>query len=77
VTPSSAKTPKHRVLKRFPEAYAYQWAGPEGWVIYASRDPFAYCGLTLNLGAPTAAQAWAAAAKYRGPMSPSLKARKA
>jgi hypothetical protein len=56
------ETAKQRVLRRFPEAYAYQWAGPRGWVIYASREPPVYHGMSLNVADKTAAQAWAAAA---------------
>lgn len=52
----SRLTPKHRVLKRWPDAYAYHWAGPQGWVIYCGEA----ANLNLVLGAgSTAALAWA------------------
>lgn len=55
-------TPKQRVLKKFPDAKAYAWAGPEPWTIYAATDG-AYQGIALNVRDKTAAQAWASAIK--------------
>lgn len=55
-------TPKQRVLKRFPDARAYRWSGPEPWTIYAAEHG-AYAGLALNVRDKTAALAWASALK--------------
>ena len=50
-------TPKQRVLKRYPKAFAYEWAGPT-WCIYS---PWHGGNEALSLSSPTAAQAWAEA----------------
>ena len=47
------RTPKHVVRKRWPNAYAYQWAGPKGWIIYTGE----MVNVTLGQGA-SAARAW-------------------
>lgn len=54
-------TPKQRVLKKYPKAYAYAWAGP-GWVIYVPRERMggSQC---LNLSASTPQKAWQEAAE--------------
>lgn len=52
-------TPKQRVLKRFPAAFAYEWAGPS-WCVYR---PHFSGNLDLGIG-KTATQAWADAAKH-------------
>lgn len=52
-------TPKQRVLKKFPKAHAYRYAGVVPWVIY-SGDPVIG---SLNAADRTAAQGWAEAAK--------------
>ena len=51
--------PKQRVLKRWPEAHAFDWAGPS-WIIYDGE----FVNLGMNAGSPTARQAWAEAAKH-------------
>lgn len=52
------RTPKQRVLKKYPEANAYRWAGSRPWVIYADDKK---TGTALNIGDKTAEQAWASA----------------
>lgn len=49
-------TPKQRVLKKHPDAFAYAWS--TSWCIYR---PWAGGNLDLGMG-KTAAQAWANAA---------------
>jgi hypothetical protein len=54
-------TAKQIVLKKFPTAHAYQWAGPNGWVIYAGDcDP---TRRSFGSGSASASQAWEAARK--------------
>lgn len=52
-------TPKAKVLKRWPNAHAYSWAGP-AWVIYNGE----FVNESLNMSDKTPALAWAAAAKH-------------
>ena len=56
-------TNKQKVLKKYPDAYAFKWAGPCPWVIYAGDDPFVYQYRTLSAGNTTAAAAWAVAGR--------------
>jgi hypothetical protein len=54
-------TAKQLVLKKFPTARAYQWAGQNAWVIYAGDcDP---TRRSFGSGAATARQAWESALK--------------
>ena len=55
----AAMTPKQRVLKKYPHAYAYRWAGTSPWVIYSGG----YVNMSLNECDKTAAQAWADSAR--------------
>lgn len=50
---------KASVLRRYPHAHAYSWAGPNAWFIYL-RDTINRC---IGSGQPTAAKAWAQARK--------------
>jgi hypothetical protein len=54
--PTRHLTPKQKVLRRYPEALSWAWAGP-GWVIYTKRTE----GFSLNVSNSTAALAWRAA----------------
>lgn len=60
MSPRAHVTPKQRVLKKYPKAFCYSWAGPT-YVIYTP-----WCGgnLTLNVCSRSAQQAWAEA--WRG-----------
>lgn len=53
-------TPKQLVLKRWPNARSYAFAGP-AYVVYTGE----YVNQALNVSDRTARQAWAAAAKHR------------
>lgn len=64
-------TPKQRVLKRWPKAYAYKWAGTSPWCIYSGEQ----ANQTLNSSDATARQAWANAAKRPSVRDASRKAR--
>lgn len=52
-------TPKQIVLRKYPNAEAYQWAGPAGWVVYLHD----LSQRSAGSGSPTAALAWAEARK--------------
>ena len=52
-----APTAKEQVKAVYPNAYAYEWAGTSGWVIYADDGT----GTSLNTGATTPRQAWSSA----------------
>jgi hypothetical protein len=52
-------TAKQIVQRRYPNAVAYQWAGPQGWIVYL-KD---IMQRSVGTGSPTARQAWAAARK--------------
>lgn len=51
-------TPKQRVLKKFPEAIAWKWAGSTPWCVYTRAS----AGRCLAWASPTAQDAWAVAA---------------
>jgi len=55
--PRRKLTPKQRVLRKYPKAYAHSFAGP-AWVIYTGE----YVNQSLNAGDRTPQQAWAEAA---------------
>lgn len=54
-------TPKQRVLKRWPKAYAYRFGGTLPWVIFVGDFR---AQNTLNVQDKTAAKAWESAAKH-------------
>ena len=54
-------TPKKKVLKKYPNAYSYKWAGKYGWVIYADTHG-ANQGICLSDSSSTPAFAWQSAA---------------
>lgn len=64
----SMTTPKQRVLKRYPQAYAYAYSGHQPWVIYSGPvkvfrgKPVRIHSESLNVCDRTPQQAWAAAA---------------
>lgn len=62
-------TPKQRVLKRFPRAHCYEWAGPtyciypgDVKIVRGKERPW-ILNNTLGLSERTPKQAWAGAAK--------------
>lgn len=52
-------TDKQLVQRMYPNAYAYRWAGPAGWMVYFGN----FLNLSPAMGEPTARQAWTATRK--------------